>query len=98
MFSKGVIKNDSDQPDIEYEENIEERIKLKKQRLSEIERKEQYVNNDLFKKYFKHQSPTNMYKQLNKTKNTETNEIRVNLIKSSLTDFKKTLEIHLKMM
>ena len=98
MFSKGVIKNDSDQSDTEYEENIEERIKFKKQRLSETERKEQYMNNDLFKKYFKYQSPNDMHKQLNKTKNIETNKIRVNLIKSSLINFKKTLEIHLKMM
>ena len=56
------------------------------------------MNNDLFKKYFKYQSPSDMYKQLNKTKNIETNKIRVNLIKSSLINFKKTLEIHLKMM
>ena len=50
VSTKGIIKNDSNQSGIEYEENIAERTKLRKQRLSEIKRKEQNINNDLFKK------------------------------------------------
>ena len=43
--------------------------KLRRQELDEIERKEQNINNDLFKKYFAiYQSPSNMYNVLNKIK------------------------------
>ena len=35
-FNKGIIKSDSDQLDVEYEESIVERTKLRKQRLDKI--------------------------------------------------------------
>ena len=67
--------------------------KLRRQELDEIERKEQNINNDLFKKYFTiSQSPSNMYNVSNKVKNTKENDIRVKLIKSSLIDLKKNIE------
>ena len=91
LSTKGIIKNDSDQSGIEYEENIAERTRLRKQRLREIKRKEQNINNDSFKKYFKYQSPSNMYKELDEIENTEKNQIRLNLIKSSLSDLKKEI-------
>ena len=52
-----------------FERNIAERIKLKKGGLDEIKQKEQNINNDLFREYFKYQSPSDMYKKLNETKN-----------------------------
>ena len=38
-----------------FERNIAERIKLKKEKLDEIKQKEQNINNDLFREYFKYQ-------------------------------------------
>ena len=72
LFNKEIIKNDSDQSDIEeYEESIAERIKLRKQKLDKIKEKEQNINNELFKKYFNYQSPSQMYNVLSDTKNAE---------------------------
>ena len=62
-------------------------------------KKEQNINNELFKYYFNYQSPSKMYNTLNDTKNTEKYNIQVNLIKSSLIDLQKTtLQMHLKIM
>ena len=55
-----------------FEGSIAERIKSRKGRLDEIERKEQNINNELFKEYFiDYQSPSNMYKKLGETENAE---------------------------
>ena len=65
-----------------FERSIAERIKSRKGRLDETERKEQNINNELFKEYFTdYQSPSNMYKKLIETENAETNKIKVNKIK-----------------
>ena len=62
-------------------------------------KKEQNINNELFKYYFNYQSPSKMHNTLNDTKNTEKYNIQVNLIKSSLIDLQKTtLQMHLKIM
>ena len=46
-----------------FEESIAEKRKLRRRRLDEIKRKEQKINNELFKVYFTdYQSPSNMYK------------------------------------
>ena len=46
-----------------FERSIEERTKLRRERLGEIKRKKN-INNDLFKKHFTdYQSPSNMYKK-----------------------------------
>ena len=66
-----------------FERSIAERIKPRKGKLDEIEQKEQDINNELFKHYFNYQSPSNMYKKLNETENTEINKIRVDLIKKT---------------
>ena len=76
----------------EYEESIVERTKLRKQGLDEIKRKEQNINNELFKHYFNYQSPSKMYNTLSDTKNTEKHNIQVNLIKSGLIDLQKDIE------
>ena len=76
----------------EFERSIMERIKLRKERFDEIKRKEQNINNELLKAYFiDYQSPSSMYKELSKTKDTE-NEVRVDLIKEVLTKMKKVIE------
>ena len=64
-----------------FERSIEERINLRRGRLDKIERKEQNMNNELFKAYFTdYQSPSNMYKKLSETKGT-VNEVRVDYVK-----------------
>ena len=76
----------------EFERSIMERIKLRKERFDEIKRKEQNINNELLKAYFiDYQSPSSMYKELSKTKDTE-NKVRVDLIKEVLTKMKKVIE------
>ena len=92
LVEKKIIETDSDQSSIDnYEENIVERAKLRKQRLDEIKQKEQYINNNLFKEYFKYPSPSRMYNTFSDTINTERHNICVNLINSSLTDLKKDI-------
>ena len=74
MVNKVIIKGNSDQSDIEeYEESIAERIKLGRQRLDVIKEKEQNINNELFKKYFKYQCQSRMYNALSDTKKTRKN-------------------------
>ena len=69
----------------ESEKSIAERIKLRKERLDEIERKEQNINNELLKNYFTdYQSPSNMYKKLCETENAEINKTKVDFIKKTL--------------
>ena len=93
LVNKKITETDSDQTSIDnYEENIAERIKLRKQRFNEIKQKEQYINNNLFKEYFKYPTPSKMYNTLSDTKNTERYNTQVNLIKSSLIDSKKETE------
>ena len=94
LFNKKIIRSGSDESDIvrqEYEESIAERTKLIKQRLDEIKRKEQNINNELFKHYFNYQSPSKMYNTLSDTKNTEKHNIQVNLIESDLIDLQKDI-------
>ena len=92
LFNKGIIKNNSDQWDIEeYKESITERTKLRRQELEIIKEKENKINNDLFKKYFKYQSPSNMYNSLSDIKNIEEHNTQVNLIKNSFINLKKDI-------
>ena len=75
-----------------FERSIAERIKSRKGRLDETERKEQNINNELFKEYFTdYQSPSNMYKKLIETENAETNKIKVDFIKKILSKLQKPL-------
>ena len=55
-----------------FKRSIAERIKLRKERFDEIKRKEQNINNELFKAYFiDYQSPSSMYKKSSQTRDTE---------------------------
>ena len=68
------------------------RTKLRRQGLDKIKEKEQNIKNELFKKYFNYESPSNMYNILSNTKNTEKHNTLVNLIKISLIDLKKDIQ------
>ena len=63
-----------------------------KERPEIIAEEEKSINNELFKDYFKYQSPSHMYKNLNDTKNTERNKIQLDLIKNALTDLKNRIK------
>ena len=96
LVNKKIIETDFDQSGMnDYEENIAERKKLRRQRLDKIKEKEQNINHKLFKEYFKYESPSNMYNILINAKRHNT---LVNLINRGLFNFKKTFEIYLKMM
>ena len=97
-FKNGIflLKSDDGFEEQQTSQNFNEKrlliTKLRRQELNEIERKEQNINNDLFKKYFAiYQSPSNMYNVFNKIKNMEEKDIRVKLIKSGLIDLKKDI-------
>ena len=79
-----------------FERNIEEKTKSKNWRLNEIKQKEQKINNDLFKEYFKYQSPSNMYKKLNETVNTELNQMKVDNIRKILIKLQKIVDYETK--
>ena len=69
LVNKGIIKSDSDQSGIDnYEKIFAERVKLRRQRLETIKKKEQNINNDFFKHYFKYESPSKMYNTLSNKK------------------------------
>ena len=94
LSNKGIIKNYSDQSDKkEYKKYIAERVELRGQELEVIEKKEEDINNYLFKKYFtNYESPSDMYNRLSDAKKTKEHNIRINLIKSTLIDLKKDIK------
>ena len=73
-----------------------ERTKLRKQRLNEIAKNEKKINLELFRKFFMYLSSVDMCKNLNESINTEKKKIQTKSIKNALTDLKKTMKIHLK--
>ena len=81
-----------------FERSIAKRIKLRRGRSDEIKRKEQNINNELFKKYFTdYQNPSNMYKKLSETKGA-VNEVRVDSIKKVLSTLQRIIVMYLKIM
>ena len=52
---------------LESEESIAQRTKLRRQRLDKIAKKKKMICDKLFKEYFNCSSPSDMYKNLNKT-------------------------------
>ena len=82
MFRNGFIKSLDYQGTGKLEqepkpkESVGERTILRKQRLNEIAKNEKKINIQLFRKYFKYSSPVDMYKNLNKSVNTERNKIQ----------------------
>ena len=67
-----------------FEESIAQRIKLRKQRFSEIAKREKMISNNLFKEYFEYSSPSDLYKNLNTTTKIEKSKTIVNKIKVAL--------------
>ena len=74
------------------ERSIAEKTKLRRERLDETKRKEQNINNKLFKEYFTdYQSPSNMYKKLIETEGA-VNDVRVDIIKKILSKLQRTVD------
>ena len=96
LTNKGILNNNSDQSNIveqkyevlqkktKFEESLAGGIKLRKQRFSEMAKREKMINNNLFKEYFEYSSPSNMYKNLDAITNIEKNKTKVNKIKDKL--------------
>ena len=61
-YEKGIAKNPKLEPELKlkFTESITERTMLRKQRLSEIAKKEMAIDNNLFKEYFEYSRPSNM--------------------------------------
>ena len=68
----------------ELEKSIPEKTKLRRQRSDEIANKDKKIGLKLFREYFEYLSPTDMYKNLNKTIGSEKNDAQVNAIKDKL--------------
>ena len=74
------------------ERSIAERAKSRKGILDEIKRKEQNINNELFKEYFTdYQSLSNMYKKLSETEGA-VNEVQVGSIKKVLSKLERIID------
>ena len=85
LFNEGVIKNHSDESGTDdYEKNVEDRIKLSRQKLHEIKEKEQNINKELFKEYSHFQTPTAMLESLYDLNDKWDNDLLVRTIKSEL--------------
>ena len=75
-----------------FERSIADRTKLRRGRLDEIKRKEQNINNELFKKYFTdYQSQSNMYKKLSKTEGT-VNKVWIDSTKKVLSILQRIID------
>ena len=75
-----------------FERSIAERRKLRREGLDEIKRKEQNINNELFKEQFTDcKSPSNMYKKLSETEGA-VNEVRVDSIKKVLSKLQRIID------
>ena len=89
----GVYLHYSDTPsEPELEESIEKRIQLRKQKLNEVTRKGKKISSELFEKYFDYSNPSYMYKDLNKTKNSEESKAQVNIIENRLANLIEVLK------
>ena len=76
----------------ESEENIAERTKLRRQRYDEIANKEKMIDPESFREYFEYLSPSDMYKNLNKTIGSEENKAQVNAIKDKLANLMEAVK------
>ena len=77
-YKKSIAKKPKLEPELKpklepelkpkFEESLTERTMFREQRLNEIAKKEKTIDNNLFKEQFKYSSPSNMYRNLNTTK------------------------------
>ena len=82
----------------ESEESVAERTKLRRQRSDKIAKKEKMISSKSSEKYFAYSIPSDMYKNLNKTRTLEENKARVNEIENRLTTLIKMLKVILQAM
>ena len=75
----------------DYSQSIAERLKLKRQRYSEIIIDEKDINLDLFREYFNYQSLSNMLKDVYDTNKKENKELR-DTIKRGLSDLENEIK------
>ena len=75
----------------EYEKSIAETAKLRRQRLDEVKKREENINNKLFNYYFKYSIPSNMISRLSDAKG-ELNKEQVYFINKQLTKIKNIVK------
>ena len=95
-YKKSIAKKPKLEPELKpklepelkpkFEESLTERTMFREQRLNEIAKKEKTIDNNLFKEQFEYSSPSNMYRNLNTTKDIEENKTKVNKIKNNSAD------------
>ena len=87
-IKKVLEKNPKSKPELKpkFGESIEERTKLRKQRLKEIAKKEKTIDNNLLEENFEYSSPNDIWKNLNTTSDIEEKNPKVNKRKNNLTD------------
>ena len=90
------IKSWQKKSEPKIEESIAERTKLRREKdkefIENIENKSKTINYNLFKDYFKFESPTALTEQLYKIKNKNKNNGLVNVIENRLTDLKNEIK------
>ena len=87
-YKESIGKKPKSKPELKskFGESIEERTKLRKQRLNEIAKKEKTTDNNLLKENFEYSSPNDICKNLNTTTDREEKNPEVNKRKNNLTD------------
>ena len=87
-IKKVLEKKPKSKPELKpkFGESIEERTKLRKQRLKEIAKKEKTLDNNLLEENFEYSSPNDIWKNLNTTSDIEEKNPKVNKRKNNLTD------------
>ena len=85
---KKVFQKKKSKPELKpkFGEFIAERTKLRRQRYDEIANKEKMIDLESFRKYFGYLSPSDMYKNLNKTIDSKENKAQINAIKDKLSN------------
>ena len=89
-----MIKQITDEEDKKDKEKREEQKPIKydyKTLIKQITDEEKDINDEIFKKYFKVQRPSDMLMFLNKNNDTEMKNQLVNLINSGLKDLKEEI-------
>ena len=92
IFEGVYLYYSDDKSELEKEESIAERTKLRRQRCDEICKREEKISLELFEKCFYYLSPNDMYQALNETKHLEENKAQVNTIECRLTNLIKKIK------
>ena len=76
-FFSIASKVDKGKSELKLEESIAKRVKLRREKIAEIEKEEKNINNELFKQYFTNYQ-SDMYKKLRETEKVK--EMRIEYI------------------